>query len=199
MLLLLHGDPTPAITILGYDFPRLHAMLNDFPAALLVTAVLFEVAGLVTTRESFRLVGFWTLLAGVLGGVAAVLTGLAAEDRIEHGEGIHRIMEEHEMLALWTLGIFAVLAVWRVIRERRMARGERIAALVLGLVGTAILVDTGRQGGKLVFEHAAGTPMLELRREIKDREAGHSHEEGEGAHDHDDDHGSSATHSHEHQ
>jgi uncharacterized membrane protein len=28
----------------GYDWPRLHAALNDLPAALLVVAVLFDLA-----------------------------------------------------------------------------------------------------------------------------------------------------------
>ena len=31
--------------MLGYDWPRLHAALNDLPAALLLVAVLFDLAG----------------------------------------------------------------------------------------------------------------------------------------------------------
>ena len=32
--------------MLGYDWPRLHALLNDFPIALLVTAVFFDLLAL---------------------------------------------------------------------------------------------------------------------------------------------------------
>ena len=38
----------------GYDWPRLHAALNDLPTALLVTAALFELLALATRREAFR-------------------------------------------------------------------------------------------------------------------------------------------------
>ena len=38
----------------GYDWPRLHAALNDLPAALLLVAVLFDILAAVTKRPSFR-------------------------------------------------------------------------------------------------------------------------------------------------
>ncbi|HSE69044.1 MAG TPA: DUF2231 domain-containing protein, partial [Gemmatimonadales bacterium] len=70
-MLLLHGDGGGGF--LGYDLPRLHAALNDFPAALLVAAVIFEVLFLLTKRDSLRLVAYWMLLAGVVGAGLAVL------------------------------------------------------------------------------------------------------------------------------
>src|SRR6185437_15432177 len=144
--------------MLGYDWPRLHAALNDLPAALLLVAVLFEVAGLATRRPSLRVAGYWTLIAGAVGGALAVISGLQAEEHIAHGEAVHRLMETHEELALITLGIFAVVAVWRIVREKRMGGTERGAALALALVGTATLVATAVYGGRLVFDHAAGVP-----------------------------------------
>ena len=35
----------------GYDWPRLHAALNDLPAALLIGAVLFDLLAAATRRE----------------------------------------------------------------------------------------------------------------------------------------------------
>ena len=46
----------------GYDWPRLHAALNDLPAALLLVAVMFDILAAVTKRASFRTVGFWTTI-----------------------------------------------------------------------------------------------------------------------------------------
>ena len=77
----------------GYDWPRLHAALNDLPAALLLMAAHFELLGLATRREGFRHASFWTLVAGAIGGAAAVLSGLQAEEHIAHGEAVHRVME----------------------------------------------------------------------------------------------------------
>jgi uncharacterized membrane protein len=164
----------------GYDWPRLHAALNDLPAALLLVAVVFEVLAAVTKRVSFRITGFWMLIAGAVGGVLAVLSGLQAEDHIAHGEAVHEIMETHEKLAFVTLAIFAVLAVWRIFRESRMGNGERNLALMVSIGGLAALVTTAVLGGKLVFEHAAGIPTEVLQTETVERAEGHHHHGGEG-------------------
>jgi uncharacterized membrane protein len=164
----------------GYDWPRLHAALNDLPAALLVTAALFEVLALAMRREAFRQVSFWTLIVGALGGAAAVLSGLQAEENIEHGDAVHRVMETHELLGFVTLGVFGVLAAWRLWRERRMGTGERALALAATLVGTGVLIATSVYGGRLVFDHAAGIPTEVLTAETRSRTGGHEHAPGEG-------------------
>jgi uncharacterized membrane protein len=163
----------------GYDWPRLHAALNDLPTALLVTAALFELLALATRREAFRQVSFWTLIVGAMGGVAAVLSGLQAEEHIAHGDAVHRVMETHERLAFVTLGIFGVLALWRVLRERRMGAGERALALGATLVGAGVLIATAAYGGRLVFDHAGGIPTDVLTSEVRSRAEGHHHEAGE--------------------
>jgi uncharacterized membrane protein len=166
--------------MLGYDWPRLHAALNDLPTALLVTAALFELLALATRKETFRLVSFWTLIVGALGGVAAVLSGLQAEENIAHGDAVHRVMETHELLGFVTLGIFGVLAAWRLLRERRMGTGERALALAATLAGAGVLFATSVYGGRLVFEHAAGIPTEVLTTETRSRTEGHEHAAGEG-------------------
>jgi uncharacterized membrane protein len=166
--------------MLGYDWPRLHAALNDLPIAMLLGAALFDVLAIATKRESFRVVSFWTLVLGAVGGVAAVVSGLQAEEHIAHGDAVHRVMETHETLGLITLGIFGVLAVWRIVRERRMGSGERTAALILTLAGAGVLFTTGLYGGRLVFEHAAGIPTPVLKGELKERGTDHHHDSPDG-------------------
>lgn len=165
--------------MLGYDWPRLHAALNDLPAALLLIAVLFELASLALRRPALRVAGFWTLVAGAIGGVLAVVSGLQAEEHIAHGEAVHQVMETHEELALITLGIFTVVALWRIFRESRMGSGERTAVLVLSLGGLVVLITTAVYGGKLVFDHAAGIPTPVLQAEMHERVEGHHHHDGE--------------------
>jgi uncharacterized membrane protein len=164
--------------MLGYDWPRFHALLNDLPIALLVAAVFFDLVALASHRVPFRQVAFWTLLVGVVGAAAAVISGLQAEDHIAHGEAVHRVMETHETLGLISLGVFAVLALWRLFRENRMARLERTVVVVLSLAGVGLVFATGFYGGKLVFEHAAGIPSPVLEAELHERTEGHLHNEG---------------------
>jgi uncharacterized membrane protein len=169
--------------MLGYDWPRLHALLNDLPIALLVTAVFFDLLALVTRRMAFRQVGFSLLLVGALGAGAAVLSGLQAEEHIAHGEAVHRVMKTHERFALISLGVFAVLALWRLVREKRMGSLERMVVVLAALAGAGVLFATGLYGGRLVFEHAAGIPSKVLEEELHERSEGHQHG-SEAAHDH---------------
>src|SRR5512134_2917919 len=177
--LLLHGDSPVSGGFLGYNAPRLHAALNDFPAAVLIVAVGFELAYLLTRKDGFRQVAFYTLVVGAVMTAAAVISGLRAEDAIEHGDAIHDIMETHERFGYITLGVFATLAIWRLLREKKMALAERWAAAAAGIVGLGFVSATSREGGELVFDHAAGIPTSVLQAEIMNREAGHSHEDGE--------------------
>jgi uncharacterized membrane protein len=162
----------------GYEWPRLHALLNDLPIALLVTAVFFDLMALATRRLVLRQVGFALLLVGAVGGVAAVLSGLQAEEHIAHGEAVHRAMKTHETFALISLGVFGVLAVWRLFRERRMGAMERTATVIVSLAGVGVLFTTGLYGGRLVFDHAAGIPSSVLTEELHERSEEHHHEAG---------------------
>jgi uncharacterized membrane protein len=161
--------------MLGYDWPRLHALLNDLPIALLVTAVFFDLMALASRRTLLRQVAFSTLIVGVLGAGAAVLSGLQAEDHIAHGEAVHRVMESHEDLGLISLSVFAVIALWRIIRESRMGALERAILVSLSVGGVGLLFATGVYGGRLVFEHAAGIPSTVLETELHERTEGHQH------------------------
>jgi uncharacterized membrane protein len=165
--------------MLGYDWPRLHAALNDLPAALLLVAVLFDLASALFRRPALRVAGYWTLVAGAAGAILAVVSGLQAEEHIDHGEAVHQVMGTHEQLALITLGIFVVLALWRIVRERRMGSTERAVVLALSLGGTGTLLATAVYGGKLVFDHAAGIPTKVLQEEMHERAEGHHHHGGE--------------------
>lgn len=142
--------------MLGYDWPRFHAALNDLPAALLAAAVLFEVAWLITQRSSFRDASLWTIVLGVAGTIGAVIAGLVAAGAVDHDDVAHAIMERHKTLGYVTLGVFAALAVWRVKRRSADGRMESLAWSAFGTAGTAILIITSQLGGSLVFDHALG-------------------------------------------
>jgi uncharacterized membrane protein len=165
--------------MLGYDAPRWHAVLNDLPAALLVVAVLFDLAAAARKRESLAWAGIWTLWAGVIGGWAAVIAGELAEDSFEHGDAIHRIMETHEKIAIMTMSVFTIVLIWKMARRFQMPAQELALTRALSVVGLVGIVWTGVLGGRLMFEHAAGIPTPTLQTELHDRMAGHQHEPGE--------------------
>ena len=190
--------------ILGYDWPRLHAALNDLPAALLFATVLFDFGAWITKRASLEGAAIWTLWAGVIGGWAAVLAGLQAEDAIEHGEAIHKIMEQHETSALVMMSAFTLVLAYKLFRRGNLSSVERLALRGVSLFGFIGIFFAASLGGKLAFEHAAGVPTETLEAEIKDRAQEHHHHEGaaadsahheDSAHHHDD-HGHDSDHKH---
>src|SRR5258705_89594 len=91
--------------MLGYNAARWHAVLNDLPAALLLVAVLFDLAAAATKRESLMWAGIWTLWAGVIGGWAAVVAGKLPSGTLEHGEAVHQNIDKHEDKGPPTMGL----------------------------------------------------------------------------------------------
>jgi len=173
------------VRILGYDWPHLHAALNDLPAALLLVTVLFDWAALITKRESLRSAAVWTLWAGVIGGWGAVLSGLLAEDKIDHGPAIHTLMEDHQQHALVAMGFFTVVLLYQLYRRFTLSKPERIAMRVLSILGLIGVIWTARIGGTMYFEHAAGVPTSVFAPEAQDRALHHGHGDGDAHEDHD--------------
>jgi uncharacterized membrane protein len=181
-MFLLHGTAGAASpTFFGYDLPRLHAALNDFPPALLLTAVFLEILFLWTRRESLRAASYWTLVLGGLSTAVTVVSGLLAANTIMDSGETRALMDEHEDAAYWTLGFFVVLTAWRVLRERVMSRRERRWALVFSLVAVATLIRTAQHGGSLVFDHGAGLSEDTMRDAVEAQEAMRAAEKAEGS------------------
>lgn len=164
--------------MLGYDAPRWHAVLNDLPAALLVVAVLFDLAAAARKRESLGWAATWTLWAGVIGGWAAVIAGKLAEGALEHGEAVHELMEKHENIALITMSVFTTVLIWKMWRRFQLPPQELAITRALSVVGLLGLIWTGILGGRLMFDHAAGIPTPTLQTEIQNRTEGHEHQAG---------------------
>jgi len=171
------------IATLAYDWPRLHAAVNDLPAALLTAAVLFDLAAWVRKRESLAWASTWTLWLGVLGGWIAVIAGNQAEEALDHGTAIHELMEQHETVALVSMIAFTVVLLWKMWRRFEVRGGEAAVLRVLSVAALGAAVWTGLLGGRLVFDHAAGIPSSTLETELRNRAAGHEHAPGE-EHDH---------------
>ncbi|MBI2073897.1 MAG: DUF2231 domain-containing protein, partial [Gemmatimonadetes bacterium] len=118
-------------------------------------------------------------VAGVAGAALAVTSGLLAEDTIEHGETVHRVMERHETWAIAVSVAFALLAAWHIWRKGVLGPQERPTYLVAATVGALGIIYVAHLGGTIVFRHAGGVPTPALQQALKERTQEHEHAPGE--------------------
>lgn len=169
----------------GYDWPRLHASLNDLPAALIVAGALIALIDQFMRRDSLRAAGYWMIVLGWVGTIGAVIAGLRAEGVVAHGGDVHEAFLRHRTLGLITLGTVTAVALWRVAREKKMRPGEQSLVMGLTLAAAGLVISTSQIGGDLVYNHALGIETPVLHQAIDSRAAGHEHADG-ASHTHDD-------------
>ncbi|RMD50473.1 MAG: DUF2231 domain-containing protein [Ignavibacteria bacterium] len=142
-----------------------HPQLVHFPIALLSTYILFELLSLITGKEYFSKAAHILLLLGIIGALAAVLTGNQAEEVLEEiGKNVvpHELIEEHEEFANITIWYFFVLLVGRTffVLKNKFTKKIKIIFAVLAIIGFFFIYETGEHGGKLVYKYGAGTELL---------------------------------------
>lgn len=125
----------------------LHPMIVHFPVALLVTTILFEALGHFGKKEELRKAALYTLVLGLAGTLAAVLSGSAQLENIELATGTEEFgaISAHMKYGYLTFLVFTAFLLLRLRAK---------AVLPLLVVGTAGLVSvylTGHSGGQIAY------------------------------------------------
>ena len=165
--------------------PNIHPFVVHFPIALLVIAVLFDLARLWFREQSWLQNTVITLYStGTVGLIAAFWSGRQAVDTVSVTGDAVPVVTSHEDWALYTLiffGIFTAIRLWTWWKE--LEKGWVLPALIVpALIGTGMLWYTGEQGAKLVYKH--GVAVGEIDRlgqqieELEQRLAGFREEAG---------------------
>jgi uncharacterized membrane protein len=143
------------------SLPNLHPLLVHFPIALLPTALVLELVGLLRARPWWPSRAAATLL--ILGAVLTFMAYEAGEEAAETLTGIpteaQAVLAEHDMAAAWALRITVLALLLRLAvalhGRSRVAwyRAERgLSALVTALAVVAV-AWTADLGGRLVYRH----------------------------------------------
>ncbi|HEY9857243.1 MAG TPA: DUF2231 domain-containing protein [Stenomitos sp.] len=137
----------------------LHPLVVHFPIALLISALAFDLVGVLWKREAFTSAGFYAQVLGALGAIASVITGNQAEEAVEDLKGLAETLETHERLgqiSMWAT-LLAVIVRGYLIRRAPLGPRLRAAMLVVSLALALLVAASGFYGGKLVYEFGAGT------------------------------------------
>lgn len=140
------------------DAIHIHPMIVHFPIALLIVAFLFDVISLFIKEEFYSKAGFYLLILGTLGVIAAFFTGNLAGSGISESGKLKDVLETHEEAALISMSIMIIAAVVRIIFvwKKKYYGVFKYVALTLILICVFSIARTGFYGGELVFKHAAG-------------------------------------------
>jgi len=131
----------------------LHAALVHFPMGLLPASLVADLLLVLGVEGAWGPVAYWTLAAGLAGGVAAAIAGLLDLLALPPGHAASRTATAHLVAAGTALTLFlgSLLA-----REGPDARPGALA-LVLSALGTVALLAGGWLGGHLVYRYGVGT------------------------------------------
>ena len=153
-------------TILAENaLPNLHPAVIHFPLALLTTALLLDLACVVTRAWTWMdraATALWVL--GTLGLGGAYLTGDAASQQMVNVAGhAQAVLADHEALAELSLFAFGGVTVLRLLVSWLSRRDDRIhiglfrlVALAAALAAQLLLVAIADRGGALVYRHGMG-------------------------------------------
>ena len=132
---------------------------------LLPLSVIFDVLALRlrddATRRAFHSAGVAMAFAGVLGGCAAVIVGLA----MTHGNMLGSGEEKLHHLFVWPGFIISiVLVAWRLIPRRQISPGSLRTYLVGMFIASTLMLGAGYWGGEMLLhaepENSAVTSVL---------------------------------------
>jgi uncharacterized membrane protein len=143
------------------DTQHIHPMIVHFPIALLIVGLLADAAGLISKKDFFSKAGFYLLILGTLGVVAAYFSGNLAGDGVTEAGSLKQALESHEEAAELSIWLMSAAALVRIafVAVKKYSGSLKWIAFALFLIGVLSIARTGYYGGELVYKHAAGVQL----------------------------------------
>jgi uncharacterized membrane protein len=131
-------------TVLGHS---LHPMLIVFPLGLLITSLVWDIVYLASGNPMWGQFSYWSIVAGIIGGLAAAIPGFIDWLAIPHGTRASRVGTMHMFLNLCVLALFGLSLALRSTGDQA-AWG--VGAMVPGWIAIALGGVSSWLGGELV-------------------------------------------------
>lgn len=144
-----------------FDLNHLHPMIVHFPIALLIVGFIADAAGIIFKKEFYSKAGFYLLILGTLGVVAAYFSGNFAGEGVTESGALGKALDVHKEAAELSLWLMTGVAVIRIalVLLKKYTGVYKWAAFVLFFAGVLSIARTGYYGGELVYKHAAGVTI----------------------------------------
>jgi len=151
---------------------NIHPLIIHFPIALLIIAVIADLASLLFNRyEWLRPASIALYTVGALGTIAAYFSGKQAADIVDFPPPSYPVISEHADLALYTMLFFGIYALIRLFLRWKALDQKSLVAWGLFFIaagGLFLIKATADHGGELVYRFGVGTAALSVQSEEKD-------------------------------
>jgi uncharacterized membrane protein len=142
------------------NFLPLHPALVHLPIAFVLLSVGADLGARLakseTRRAAFRTVGFWSLLAALVGVALAIAAGYLDLDRAALAPETREFVDLHMTIG-WILGgCLVVLSAWRWLIWHRGQMTINTAYLFAAFLVLGITFFQGWYGGEMVYSYGAG-------------------------------------------
>jgi uncharacterized membrane protein len=135
--------------------PPLHPAFVHFPIALVALSFVADLLGRWFKKPSLRATGFWSLIAALLTGAVAAVTGYFDFTRDTLGDTA-RYVDFHMDLGWILVACIVVLTLWRVLVYARRDSPPGTIYLIAALLVLGLTLFQGWYGGEMVYSQGAG-------------------------------------------
>src|SRR5262249_962969 len=133
----------------------LHAVLSDFPLALLGTSLLWDAVGIWRGEVVWWAISFWDIALGIAIALLAATVGAVDYSAIEEEHPAEATPLRHLLVMLTTVGLYSVALLVRGGASASVGT-RRIVTIGLEGLGLLLLSIGGWYGGHLVFHYGIG-------------------------------------------
>jgi uncharacterized membrane protein len=152
----------PQVTLAGHP---LHPQMIVMPAGLLPFSLFLDLLHAATGRQSFADAAYYTMMGGLVGGLAAGAAGAADYGTIPDESPAKKIGMVHGVM---NVSLLALTGMNLLMRRRRRVPG--LLPVLLSAAGNAGLFVSAWYGGHLVYHHGMrvhGTELAGTSEELK--------------------------------
>lgn len=138
------------------DQTHLHLLITHLPIFGSILGAIVLAYGLATKTQQTLIAAYLVLIISSVGAFIAHQTGEAAEETVEHMQGIsENLIHEHEesaeiaLIAMIVLALLSLLALFAAYRKSPYSNSLAWITLFISLISFGIVARTGYLGGQI--------------------------------------------------
>ncbi|UCE66570.1 MAG: DUF2231 domain-containing protein [Candidatus Zixiibacteriota bacterium] len=142
---------------------NIHPLIVHFPIALIIVVFVLDLLGAIGRGKSLISAANILSIFAALAAVAAVISGLIAEESVWRTDQVHELINLHETIGFAVLGAALVSLIFRpAIKKKKSSGGLLWIAVIISLAAAILVGYEGYLGGEMVYRHGTGVEKARI-------------------------------------